>query len=87
MINVKVLPGAEEFSELRQGKYYYVDKTDFLNRFFSPLSSKVALFTRPRRFGKTMIMSMLSEFLDIRKNSRKLFAGLKVADNETVCRE
>ena len=36
MINVKVLPGAEEFSELRQGKYYYVDKTDFLNRFFSP---------------------------------------------------
>ena len=40
MINVKVLPGAEEFSELRQGKYYYVDKTDFLNRFFSPSHRK-----------------------------------------------
>ncbi len=87
MSGVNILSGAEDFAELRMGRYYYVDKTDFLNRFLSPLSSKVALFTRPRRFGKTLFLSMLSEFLDITKNSRKLFASLKVAENKTVCKE
>ena len=48
----QLLVGSEDFAELRQGGYYYVDKTFFLNEFL-PLSSKVGLFTRPRRFGKT----------------------------------
>ena len=63
-----VLTGLENFAELRQNGYYYVDKTYFLNEFLFPkLSAKVALFTRPRRFGKTLFMSMLAEFFDIRK--------------------
>ena len=83
-----VLVGLEDFAELRQFDYYYVDKTYFLNEFLFPkLSAKVALFTRPRRFGKTLFMSMLAEFFDITKNRRELFAGLKVSENESLCRE
>lgn len=81
----KVLIGSEAFAELRQDSYYYVDKTYFLNEFLSPLSAKVALFTRPRRFGKTLFMSMLAEFFDITKDSRTLFEGLAVSTNKEVC--
>ena len=85
----------ELFAELRQNYGYYVDKTEFLvqflqdptnaTRFRSP--SSATLFTRPRRFGKTMFMSMLASFFDITQKSRDLFAGLKVAENEKLCRE
>ena len=85
----------ESFAEIRQNYGYYVDKTDFLEDFLrnpgnatqfrSPGS--VALFTRPRRFGKTLFMDMLSCFFDITKDSRALFAGLKVSANEKLCGE
>ena len=85
----------ELFAELRQSYGYYVDKTGFLleflkdpsnaTRFRSP--SSVTLFTRPRRFGKTLFMSMLAEFFDIERNGRELFAGLKVSANEELCGE
>ena len=85
----------ELFAELRQSHGYYVDKTEFLlkflqdptdsTRFRSP--SSVTLFTRPRRFGKTLFMSMLAEFFDITKNSRELFSVLKVAENKKLCSE
>ena len=85
----------ELFAELRQSHGYYVDKTEFLlqflqdptdpARFRSPAS--VTLFTRPRPFGKTLFMSMLAEFFDSTKDSRELFAGLRVAENEKLCRE
>ena len=85
----QVLIGSEDFAELRDGGYYYVDKTNFLNKFLSPLSSKVALFTRPRRFGKTLFMSMLSYFFDITKAkvSRKIFSGLAVSANKKLCEQ
>lgn len=86
MSELKILIGGEVFSEIRRGKYYYVDKTGFLNDFL-PLSAKVSLITRPRRFGKTLFMSMLAEFFDITKDSRDLFAGLKVSTNEELCKE
>ena len=85
----------EQFTELRQSYGYYVDKTGFLlqflqdptdtTRFRSP--SSVSLFTRPRRFGKTLFMSMLASFFDIERKSRDLFAGLKVSANEKLCGE
>lgn len=78
----------EQFAELRQHNGYYVDKTHFLNKLLFPkLSAKVALFTRPKGFGKTLLMSMLAEFFDITKDSRELFAGLKVSENGALCRE
>ena len=85
----------EQFTELRQSYGYYVDKTGFLlqflkdptdaARFRSP--SSVSLITRPRRFGKTLFLSMLASFFDVTKSSRDLFTGLKVAENEALCKE
>lgn len=74
----------ENFDTLRQAGGYYVDKTGFLEKFLeSP--SDASLFTRPRRFGKTLLMSMLASFFDIMRNSRQFFAGLKVSQNEALC--
>lgn len=85
MPEIRILIGGELFSEIRRGNYYYVDKTGFLNDFL-PLPAKVSCITRPRRFGKTLFLSMLAEFFDITKDSRKLFAGLKVSANEELCK-
>ena len=78
----KVMPiGYEFFSEVRS-KYYFVDKTGFLSEFFRA-QPKVLLLTRPRRFGKTLLMSMTQQFLDIEgaEEHKKLFEGLKVMDD------
>ena len=85
----------ENFASLRKDAGYYVDKTGFIEAFLKNPSnadrfrvpSDVTLFTRPRRFGKTLFMSMLAEFFDIDRKSRELFAGLRVARNEALCRE
>ena len=80
------IKNTEKFDTLRQAGGYYVDKTGFLDKFLeSPADA--SLFTRPRRFGKTLFMSMLASFFDVTKSSRGLFAGLKVAENENLCRE
>ncbi len=74
----------ENFDTLRQAGGYYVDKTGFLEKFLeSPADA--SLFTRPRRFGKTLLMSMLASFFGITRNSRQFFAGLKVSQNEALC--
>ncbi len=85
----------ESFAKLRREHGYYVDKTGFLvqflqdpadaNRFRPPADA--TLFTRPRRFGKTLFMSMLAEFFDMTKDSRELFAGLKVAEHKKLCND
>ncbi len=82
----QVLIGSEDFAELREGGYYYVDKTDFLEKFLRA-PADTTLFTRPRRFGKTLFMSMLSYFFDITKAkvSHKLFDGLAVSANKKLC--
>ena len=72
---MKAIPtGVYDYRELKQENYYSVDKTlmikDFLER-----KSKVTLVTRPRRFGKTINMSMMSEFFDITKDSKEIFKG------------
>lgn len=74
----KPLPlGIDSFRELRRGNYYYVDKTQCIEEFFNQ-GAKVTLITRPRRFGKTLTMDMMKEFLNIEGNSRELFESLKV---------
>ena len=77
---MKAIPiGVYDYRELRQENYYSVDKTlmikDFLER-----KSKVTLVTRPRRFGKTINMSMMSEFFDITKDSKEIFKSTKIMD-------
>ena len=75
----KIPTGIKSFRKLREENYYFVDKTlmikDFLER-----GSEVTLVTRPRRFGKTINMSMLSEFFDITKDSKEIFKGTKIMD-------
>lgn len=79
--------GISDFEDIRRRNFTYVDKTGFLSDFLGHQSIKVTLFTRPRRFGKSLFQSMLASFFDITKDSRELFAGLKVASNTALCNE
>jgi len=80
----KAVPvGIEDFKELIQDEYYYVDKTLLIDEMLMN-KSKVTLFTRPRRFGKTLNMSMLRYFFDVKdkEENKKLFENLKIYDSE-----
>ena len=79
---MKPLPiGIDDFEKVRRGGYYYVDKT-LMIRDFLEMRDEVALIARPRRFGKTLNMTMLRDFFDITKDSSGLFRGLAIMDTE-----
>ena len=83
-MRTKAVPvGIEDFKELIQDEYYYVDKTLLIDEMLMN-KSKVTLFTRPRRFGKTLNMSMLKYFFDVKdkEENKKLFENLKIYDSE-----
>ena len=84
-LNIPV--GISDFSKIRDRKYYYVDKTKLISDLLEEETAEVTLITRPRRFGKTMAMSMLSHFFDLRKDSKAMFQGLKIAENTELCDE
>ena len=84
-LNIPV--GISDFSKIRDRNYYYVDKTNLIAELLEEETAEVTLITRPRRFGKTMAMSMLSHFFDIRKDSKAMFQGLKIAENTDLCDE
>lgn len=77
--------GTSDFAEIRQEKFYYIDKTALIEELLKTRGTKATLITRPRRFGKTLNMNMLSEFFDIRKNSKDLFEGLYISNNKEIC--
>lgn len=80
----KAIPvGIENFKELREEEYYYIDKTLLIDEILMA-KTKVTLFTRPRRFGKTLNMSMLKYFFDVenKEENRKLFEGLKISNSK-----
>ena len=77
----KILLGIEFFDEMIRGGGYYVDKTKFLYDLVETTSNKVSLFTRPRRFGKTLTLSMVESFFDITRDSHDVFAGLEIMKN------
>lgn len=76
-INIPV--GTSNFAEIRRKGSYFVDKSGLIGQLLKTQGTKVTLITRPRRFGKTLGMSMLSEFFDIQKSSGHLF-GLNFTD-------
>lgn len=84
-LNIPV--GISDFAKIRDRKYYYVDKTKLISDLLEEETAEVTLITRPRRFGKTMAMSMLSHFFDIRKDSKAMFQGLKIAEDTELCDE
>ncbi len=75
----KIPIGVENFKEIIANNYYYVDKTKFIEKILND-GSKIKLFTRPRRFGKTLNMSTIKHFFDIKNNeeNRKLFNNLDI---------
>ena len=84
MGNKKIIPiGIDNFEDMMKGNHYYIDKSDFIKDVLIQ-SGKVKLFTRPRRFGKTLNMSMLKYFFDIQNSeiNRKLFDGLAISKTE-----
>ena len=87
MKNLNIPVGVSDFAEIRKNDYYYVDKTGLITEFLKTPATKVTLITRPRRFGKTLGMSMLENFFDIRKDSQELFAGLHISKCAEVCQE
>ena len=84
-INIPV--GISDFKEIRKNGYYYVDKTFLIKELLKTTATKVTLITRPRRFGKTMAMSMLATYFDIRENSQDLFDGLEISKETDLCKE
>ena len=84
MAKVNLPYGIDLFDQVRGRNCYYVDKTDFIRELLSEEFTD-NLITRPRRFGKTLTMSILAEFFDIRKDSRRMFEGLEIAKYADVC--
>ena len=81
---MKAIPiGISDYRKLIQNDYYYVDKTLMIKEFLER-KSQVTLVTRPRRFGKTINMSMLAEFFDITKDSKDVFVGTQIMDTPYV---
>ena len=87
MTDLKIPVGISDFAKIRKYNYYYVDKTGLIEELLEKETAEVTLITRPRRFGKTMGMSMLANFFDIRKDSKAMFAGLEISKNAALCKE
>ena len=79
----QILTGVESFEKMIKGNYFYVDKTLFVKEFLEN-RGEVTLITRPRRFGKTMNMTMLAHFFDMSRDSRALFDGLKIMEHKDI---
>ena len=86
MADLKRLPvGMDDFKEIRKSEFYYIDKTKLIEQVLENWS-KVNLFTRPRRFGKTLNMSMLKCFFEIGTDTT-FFDGLYISKNQALCEE
>lgn len=86
-MDFKVGVGKSDFAALRESGNYYVDKTELIYELVNDTDNQVTLFTRPRRFGKTLMMSMMENFFSIRKSSEKLFEGLAITEHKEFCKE
>lgn len=82
---LKLPVGIENFEDIRKSGFYYIDKTMLIEQTLNNWS-KVTLFTRPRRFGKTLGMSMLRSFFEI-GTDKSLFNGLYISQNKSLCDE
>ena len=86
MKNLNIPVGISDFERIRELNYYYVDKTGLIKTLLQGEMDQVTLITRPRRFGNTMPMNMVASFLDIRKDSKKLFDGLEISKEKEICK-
>ena len=84
MADINLPVGNSNFADIIENNYYYVDKTGLIEEILRDRGVQVTLITRPRRFGKTLAMTMLAEFFDITKSSRSVFDGLDIAKNSEL---
>ena len=81
-MNQVISIGKQDFVSLRENHYFYIDKTDFIRQWWES-ADDITLITRPRRFGKTLNMSMLCSFFSRQCAGRgDLFEGLSIWENE-----
>lgn len=86
--SMKIPVGKEDFDAIRRSRNYYVDKTELLYQLVEGASNEVTLFTRPRRFGKTLMLSMMESFFSVQKGSSSdVFEGLSIMKHEEFCSE
>ena len=84
----KIVVGTDNYEKFIRNNGYYVDKTELIYDLVAGTGNEVSLFTRPRRFGKTLTMSMMESFFDIRRDSADVFAGQNILLNHPeFCRE
>ena len=86
MDGIKIPVGRSGFADIRKNGYYYIDKSGLIRDILKTDGRQVTLMTRPRLFGKTLGMSMLAEFFDIRKDSKELFSGLSISKDNQLCK-
>ena len=85
---MKIPVGKDDFDKIRRNHSYYVDKTELIYELVDGTDNEVTLFTRPRRFGKTLMMSMMESFFSIQKaDSHDVFEGLDIMRHEAFCAE
>lgn len=82
-VKAKLPMGIEDFNEMRKQGFYYIDKTGLIKELLEHFG-KINLFTRPRRFGKTLNMSMLKYFFEIGTDS-SIFEGLEISKEKELC--
>ena len=85
MSNMNIPVGISDFRRIREENYYYIDKSGLISTLLENTPAQVTLITRPRRFGKTLGMSMLANFFDISQDSKQLFKGLEISGNQALC--
>ncbi len=86
MDGIKIPVGRSGFADIRKNGYYYIDKSGLIRDILKTDGRQVTRITRPRLFGKTLGMSMLAEFFDIRKDSKELFSGLSISKDNQLCK-
>lgn len=86
-MSLRIPVGRDNFESIIRSGSYYVDKTGLIYELITETDNQVTLFTRPRRFGKTLTMSMLESFFDINRRSQDLFAGLKITKHKSFCED
>lgn len=87
MTDLNIPVGISDFEKIRKNGYYYIDKSELISELLKREATEVTLITRPRRFGKTLAMSMLASFFDIRKQSQELFEGLAISSYPDLCQK
>lgn len=83
MARLGIPVGISDFEKIRKNGYYYVDKSGLIAELLEEKSTEVTLITRPRRFGKTLGMSMLANFLIFEKKVQSCSRGWKLRNKET----